>query len=78
MGAIRDRCASDGPRTHEAPPTGRKDRRPTREPGHVLSTEIVGRGGGGDNHLMNIREDDAKFEITLDVHNFRPEELKVQ
>lgn len=37
-------------------------------------------GGGfssGDRQVMRIKEDDQKFEITLNVHDYRPEELKV-
>eukprot|EP00095_Tigriopus_kingsejongensis_P001935 maker-scaffold246_size239296-snap-gene-1.32 protein:Tk01935 transcript:maker-scaffold246_size239296-snap-gene-1.32-mRNA-1 annotation:"lethal2essential for life" len=32
----------------------------------------------GDRQIMRIKEDDQKFEITLDVHDYRPEELKVR
>lgn len=38
-------------------------------------------GGGfssGDRQVMRIKEDDQKFEITLNVHDYRPEELKVR
>ena len=28
--------------------------------------------------VLRISEDDSKFEITLDVHNFRPDEIKVR
>jgi hypothetical protein len=43
MGGLRDRSAPARPRTHAAPPTGRENRRPTREPRDLLSTEGVGR-----------------------------------
>jgi HSP20 family molecular chaperone IbpA len=29
------------------------------------------------NQLMRVKEDDAKFEVSLDTHEFKPEELKV-
>ena len=32
----------------------------------------------GEDSQVRIREDDSKFEITLDVHNYKPDELKVQ
>ena len=28
--------------------------------------------------LLRINEDDAKFEIMLDVHSYRPDEIKVK
>jgi hypothetical protein len=30
-----------------------------------------------DSQVLRVRDDDDKFEITLNVQNFRPEELKV-
>lgn len=29
------------------------------------------------NQLMRVKEDDSKFEVSLDTHEFRPDELKV-
>lgn len=34
-------------------------------------------GGLGEDSQVRIREDDAKFEITLDVQHYKPDELKV-
>jgi len=32
---------------------------------------------GGEGGVMKVKEDDSKFEVTLDVSDYRPEELKV-
>ena len=43
----------------------------------VSSTSgLVGRGG--DHQVLRVKEDDTKYEITLDVQNFKPDELKVK
>ena len=40
--------------------------------------DFFGRGfGGSDSQGVRIHEDENKFEITMDVHGFKPEELKV-
>ena len=33
--------------------------------------------GGRDSQVMRIHEDENKFEITMNVQNYRPDELKV-
>ena len=42
------------------------------------SSDIFGRGEmSSDSQVIRVHEDDNKLEITLDVHGYKPEELKV-
>jgi len=45
----------------------------------AMESDVLGRGGIGgiDSQVIRMNEDDNKLEITLDVHGYRPEELKV-
>ena len=45
----------------------------------AMDTDLFGAGslGGRDSQVIRMNEDDSKLEITLDVHGYRPEELKV-
>ena len=47
--------------------------------GRGLESDFFSGGGlaGTDSQVIRINEDDNKFEITLDVHGYKPEELKV-
>ena len=31
----------------------------------------------GDDQIIRVKDDDAKFELSLDTHGFRPDEIKV-
>eukprot|EP00094_Tigriopus_californicus_P011251 TCALIF_10858-PA protein Name:"Similar to l(2)efl Protein lethal(2)essential for life (Drosophila melanogaster)" AED:0.11 eAED:0.11 QI:179/0.5/0.66/1/1/1/3/186/191 len=51
----------------------------TSAPEESITRETTGGGfSTGDRQVMRIKEDDQKFEITLNVHDYRPEELKVR
>merc|ERR1712066_877106 len=34
-------------------------------------------GGAFDEQIIRVKDDDAKFELSLDTHGFRPDEIKV-
>ena len=44
-----------------------------------MESDFFGRGGiaASDSQVIRVNEDDNKLEITLDVHGYKPEELKV-
>ena len=41
-----------------------------------FGSELAAHIGQG-NQLMRVKEDDTKFEVSLDTHEYRPDELKV-
>ena len=45
----------------------------------ATESDFFGRGGlaGSDSQVIRMNEDENKLEITLNVHGYRPEELKV-
>ena len=44
----------------------------------TTGSDFFGRSGmGSDSQVIRFNEDDNKLEITMDVHGYKPEELKV-